>query len=79
MDYTDLNDTCPKDSFTLPRINQIINASFGHGMLSFLDAFLGYHQIPIYLPDAEKTTFITPHRLFCYNVMSFELKNVGVT
>ena len=30
-------------------------------------------------PDAEKTTFITPHRLFCYNVMPFSLKNVGAT
>ena len=45
-------------------------------MLSFLDAFSGYHQIPMHLPDAEKTTFITPHGLFCYNVMSFGLKNV---
>ena len=33
----------------------------------------------MYPPDAEKTTFITPHGLFCYNVMSFGLKNVGAT
>ena len=77
MDYTDLNDTCPKDGFPLSRIDQIVNMSSGHGMLSFLDAFSGYHQIPIYPPDEEKTTFITPHKLFCYNVMSFGLKNVG--
>ena len=30
-------------------------------------------------PDAKKTTFITSHELFCYNVMSFGLKNVGAT
>ena len=48
-------------------------------MLSFLDAFSGYHQIPMYPPDAEKTSFITPHGLFCYNVMPFGLKNVGAT
>ena len=48
-------------------------------MLSFLDAFSSYHQIPMYPPNAEKTAFITPHRLFCYNVMSFGLKNVGAT
>ena len=60
VDYTDLNDACPKDSFPLPRIDQIVNASAGHGMLSFLDAFSGYHQIPIHPSDEEKTSFITP-------------------
>ena len=77
VDYTDLNEACPKDSFPLPRIDQIVDASTRHGMLSFLDAFSGYHQIPMHPSDAEKTAFITLHRLFCYNVMSFGLKNVG--
>ena len=79
MDYTDLNDACPKDSFTLPRIDQIVDASAGHSMLSFLDAFSGYHQINMHPPDKEKTSFITPHGLYCYNVMPFGLKNDGAT
>ena len=54
VDYTDLNNACPKDSFPLPRIDQIVDASAGHGMLSFLDAFSGYHQIPMHPPDAKK-------------------------
>ena len=48
-------------------------------MLSFLDAFSGYHQIPMHPPDAEKTSFITPRGLYCYNVMPFGLKNTGAT
>ena len=82
VDYVDLNDACTKDSFPLPRIDQIVDASVRHGMLSFLDEFFGYHQIPMYPPDAEKTSFITPlppHGLFCYNVMPLGLKNVGAT
>ena len=69
MDYTDLNEACLKDNFPLPRIDQIVDASVGYGMLSFLDAFSGYHQIPMHSPNTEKTAFITPHELFCYNVM----------
>ena len=79
MDYTDLNNACPKDSFPLPRIDHIVDASAGHSMLSFLDAFSGYHQILIHPPDVEKTSFITPHDLYCYNVMPFGLKNAGAT
>ena len=79
MDYTYLNEACPKDSFPLPRIDQIVDASGEHRMLLFLDAFSGYHQIPMHPLDTEKTTFITLRGLFCYNMMSFDLKNVGET
>ena len=75
VDYTDLNEACPKDSFPIPRIDQIVDVSAGHGMLSFLDAFSRYHQIPMHPPDVEKIAFITPHGMFYYNVMSFGLKN----
>ena len=79
VDYTDLNEACPKDCLPLPRIDHIVGVSAGHGMLSFLDAFSGYHQIPMHSPDTEKTAFITQHDLFYYNVISFGLKNVGAT
>ena len=79
MDYMDLNEVYPKDSFPLPQINQFVDASAGHGMLSFLDDFSGYHQIPMHPSNAEKTTFISPYGLFYYNVMSFDLKNTGAT
>ena len=79
VDYTDLNDACPKNNFHLPGIDQIVNASMGQGMLCFLDAFSRSHHIPMHPPDAEKRSFITPNRLFCYNVMPFGLKNAEAT
>ena len=79
IDYTDLNEACPKDSFPLSHIDRIVNSTVGHGILSFLDAFSGYHHIPMHQPDVEKMAFITPHGLYCYNVMPFGLKNVGAT
>ncbi|RVW64169.1 Retrovirus-related Pol polyprotein from transposon 17.6 [Vitis vinifera] len=79
IDYTNLNNACPKNSFPLPLIDQIVDSTVGQGMLSFLDAFSGYHQNPMALADEEKTAFITSHGLYCYKVMSFGLKNVGAT
>ena len=79
VDYKDLNEACSKDNCPLPRIDQIVDASAGHGMLLFLDTFSGYHQIPMHPHDAKKTTFITPYGLYCYNVMPFGFKNTEVT
>ena len=79
VDYIDLNKACPKDSFPLPRIDQIVKAAAGHGILPFLDALSGSHQIPMHSLDLEKVTFITLHGLYCYNVMPFGLKNAGAT
>ena len=45
VDYTGLNRACPKDHFPLPRIDQIIDSTSGCEILSFLDVYLGYHQI----------------------------------
>ena len=79
VDYTDLNEACQKDSFLLLCIDQIVNVATGHETLSFLDTFSRYHHIPMHPPDAEKTTFITPHGLYYYNVMPFGSKNARAT
>ena len=47
--------------------------------MSFLDAFQGYHQIPLALEDQEKTAFVTPIGNYHYKVMPFSLKNAGST
>ena len=45
VDFMDLNKACPKDSFPLPRINQLVDSTVGHKLLMFMDAFSRYNQI----------------------------------
>jgi hypothetical protein len=75
VDYTSLNRHCPKDPFPLPRIDQIIDSIARCASLSFLDAYSGYNKIKLKKEEEEKTTFITPYVIFCYQVMPFGLKN----
>ena len=63
----------------MSRIDQLVDATVGHPQMSFLDAFQGYHQIPLALGDQEKTAFVTPTRNYHYKVMPYSLKNAGST
>ena len=45
VDFTDLNKACPKDSYPLSRIDQLVDSIAGHQLLSFMDAFSSYNQI----------------------------------
>jgi hypothetical protein len=77
FDYTSLNNTCLKDPFPLPCIDQVVDLTAGCELLILLDAYLGFHQIPLTEVDQPATTFITPFSCFCYIKMSYELKNMG--
>ncbi|XP_059635495.1 uncharacterized protein LOC132277670 [Cornus florida] len=79
IDFTNLNKACPKDSFPLPKIDQMVDAITSFERLTFLDAYSGYNQIPMNPEDEEKTTFITEKGTYCYRVMPFRLKNVRAT
>ncbi|XP_024004949.1 uncharacterized protein LOC112082088 [Eutrema salsugineum] len=79
VDFTDLNKACPKDSFPLPHIDRLVEATAGNELLSFMDAFSGYNQILMHQKDREKTSFITDRGIYCYKVMPFGLKNARAT
>jgi hypothetical protein len=65
VDYTDLNKHCLKDPFALPRIDQVIDSTAGCVLLSFLDCYLGFHQIALKEEDQIKTAFISPSWSIC--------------
>ena len=61
------------------KIDHLVDATVSHPRMSFLDAFQGYHQIPLALDDQEKMAFVTLIGNYHYKVMPFILKNAGST
>ena len=45
MDFTNLDKAYPKDNYRLSRIDQLVDLTAGHKLLSFMDVFSGYNQI----------------------------------
>ena len=81
VDFTvlnNLNKACPEDSYPLPRIDQLVDSTVGHKLLSFMDALSRYNKIRMDEVDQEKTSFVTSQNLFYYEVMPFGLKD-GLT
>jgi len=79
IDFTDLNKAFPKDHFPPPQIDQLVDATVGHPRIRILDAFQGYHYIPLAQGDQEKTSFVTPIGNYHYKMMPFGLKNAKST
>ncbi|GKV47171.1 hypothetical protein SLEP1_g54089 [Rubroshorea leprosula] len=67
--------TSPKDCYPMPNIDKVVEAAFGNERLSLLDAYSGYHQVPIAPEDEENTSFYTCDEIYCYVMMPFGLKN----
>ena len=66
IDFIDVNRACPKDSFPLPQIDIIVDATAGHELLNFMDALSGYNHIIMDPNDQEKTSFMTIQGTYCY-------------
>jgi hypothetical protein len=81
IDFRDLNRATLKDEYPMPIANMLINDASGHQIISFLDSNAGYNQIFMAEEDMSKTAFICPRfvGLFEWVVMTFGLKNAGVT
>jgi len=79
VDYTDLNKACPRDAYPLPNIDRLVDGAVGNKVLSFLDAYSKYNQIPMDITNMTKTAFIIDDANYFYKFMSFGLKNVEAT
>ena len=79
VDYTDLNKACPRDAYLFPNIDRLVDGTVGSKVLTFLDAYSSYNQIPMAASDMNKIAFITNDANYFYKVMPFGLKNAGAT
>ena len=74
-----LEQSLPKDSYPLPIIDGLVDTASDFCLLSSMDAYSECNQIPMHPCDAKKIAYTTPKSNYCYIVMPFRLKNMGVT
>ena len=68
-----------KDSYPLPRIDDIVDSISNSPLLSKVDLLRGYYQIELEEGSRKVAAFITPQGLFEYTVMPFGLANAPHT
>ncbi|XP_045795462.1 uncharacterized protein LOC123889969 [Trifolium pratense] len=63
IDFRDLNNATPKDEYSMPVAEMLIDSAAGFEYLSMLDGYSGYNQIFIAEEDVAKTAFRCPGAL----------------
>ncbi|XP_058784353.1 uncharacterized protein LOC131659137 [Vicia villosa] len=58
---------------------ELVDNSAGYKLLSFMDAYSGYNQIPMARSNRKHTAFMTESGNYYYNVIPFRLKNAEAT
>ena len=79
VDYRAVNKMTVRNSYPLPRIDDLIDKLAGASIFSCLDLQQAYHQIRLNAEDIPKTAFTTPMGLYEYMVLPFGLSNAPST
>ena len=78
-DFPYLNDVTKRDTYLLPKIQDIVDKTSGSMYWSTLDAVSAYWSIPLSEDDKEKTAFTVPQWKYEFNVTAFRLRNAGAS
>ena len=79
VDYRAVNKMTTKNSYPLPRIDDLLDKLSGASIFSCLDLQQAYHQVRLLPEDIAKTAFTTPQGLYEYLVLPFGLSNAPST
>ena len=79
VDYRRLNFLTKFDCFTLPRIDEALDAFAGATVFNSLDLAMAYYQVFVKPSDIEKIALITHVGLFRMQMMPFSLCNAFTT
>ena len=79
VDYRKLNNVTKKDTYPIPRIDEMLEALGGAKWFTTLDLASGYWQVEMDPESRDKTAFITKYGIYEFNVMPFGLTNAPAT
>ncbi|KAK4395875.1 Transposon Ty3-G Gag-Pol polyprotein [Sesamum angolense] len=67
IDFKDLNKACPRDVYPLPRIDQLVESTFGCKLLSMMNVSQGYYQIMLVPKDRKRGQL----HYFCWHILLY--------
>lgn len=80
IDYRELNKRSIRDSYALPRVEEILDCLAGSRYFSVIDMKSGYHQVEVAEHHKERTAFtVGPLGFFEFNRLPFGLQNSPAT
>ena len=79
IDFRKVNSVTKKDSYPIPRIDEMLDRYRESSWFTSIDLAAGYWQVPMKEEDKEKTAFVCSRGFYEFNVMPFGLTNAPAT